>query len=59
MIGGTIYIVGKEVSNGEYADGTPCLICSRMIKNAGINTVVYLDKNGNTQYRDANDLKSV
>lgn len=46
MIGGTMYIVGKEVSTGEYADGKPCLICSRMIKNAGLKEVVIRQKDG-------------
>ena len=36
MIGATIYIVGKEVKTEGYADPTPCLICRRMIRNAGI-----------------------
>lgn len=40
MIGSTIYIVGKDVKTGEYANPAPCLICSRMIKNAGIERVV-------------------
>lgn len=57
MLGGTIYIVGKE-QDGKYADGTPCLICSRMIKNAGLSRVVYLDKQGNIQDINTIDLKS-
>lgn len=57
-LGGTIYIVGKE-KNNSYADGTPCLICSRMIKNAGIENVIYLDKKGNIQTVKAKDLKIV
>lgn len=36
MLGATIYIVGKEVSTGKYANPSPCLICRRMIRNAGI-----------------------
>lgn len=36
MIGGTIYIVGREVATGAYADPAPCIICRRMIVNAGI-----------------------
>lgn len=40
MIQATIYIVGKEVSTGEYANPSPCKICERMIKNAGIIRVV-------------------
>lgn len=35
MIGSTIYIVGKE-ADGRYANPSPCLICRRMIVNAGI-----------------------
>ena len=34
--GATIYIVGKEAKTGEYANPAPCLICRRLIKNAGI-----------------------
>ena len=36
MIGSTIYIVGREVANGAYANPAPCIICRRMIVNAGI-----------------------
>ena len=42
MMGGTIYIVGKEVSTGDYANPAPCLICARMLKNAGIARCVGL-----------------
>ena len=35
-VGATIYIVGKEVATGDYANPAPCMICRRMIKNAGI-----------------------
>lgn len=40
MQGATIYIVGREAKTGDYADTTPCLICRRMIKNAGIKRCV-------------------
>lgn len=36
MFSGTIYIVGREVATGEYANPAPCIICRRMIANAGI-----------------------
>lgn len=49
MLRSTIYIVGKEVSTGEYADPTPCLICRRMLKNAGIYRCVGMFTDG---YRD-------
>ena len=42
MSGGTIYIVGKNVSDGSYASPHPCLICRRFIKNAGIKNVIGL-----------------
>lgn len=43
-LGSTIYIVGKEVSNGEYANPSPCIMCSKAIINAGIVRVVGNDK---------------
>jgi dCMP deaminase len=48
MQGATIYIVGKEVSDGKYANPAPCMICRRLIKNAGITRVVGL-VNGEAQ----------
>ena len=36
MIGSTMYIVGVEAESGAYADPMPCLLCHRMIINAGI-----------------------
>ena len=36
MVGGTIYIVGIEAKDGSYANPAPCLICRRLIVNAGI-----------------------
>ena len=40
MVGGTIYIVGIEAKDGSYANPAPCLICRRMIVNAGITRCV-------------------
>lgn len=42
MLGATIYIVGKEVATGDYANPAPCLICRRMIRNAGITKCIGL-----------------
>lgn len=43
-IGSTLYIVGKEVSTGKYANPNPCVMCRRLIKNAGIKKVIgFLD----------------
>ena len=42
MIGATLYLVGKETSNGEYVQNTSsCAMCKRMVINAGIDTVSY------------------
>lgn len=38
MIGSTLYLVGFE--NGTLIDAQPCLICRRMIRNAGIQNVI-------------------
>jgi dCMP deaminase len=45
MQGATIYISGCA-RNGEPASGEPCLLCRRMIKNAMIKRVVFLDAEG-------------
>lgn len=45
MKGATIYIAGFEEDN-SFAAGRPCKLCDRMIRNAQITEVVYLDKNG-------------
>lgn len=45
MRSATIYIAGFE-EDKSFADGRPCKLCDRMIKNAQIKNVVYLDKNG-------------
>jgi dCMP deaminase len=45
MKNATIYIAGFNF-DGTIAPGEPCLMCRRMIKNAMIERVVYLDVNG-------------
>lgn len=45
MQGATIYIAGYARGGGP-ASAEPCLLCRRMIKNAMIKRVVYLDENG-------------
>ncbi len=41
-----IYIAGFE-ENGNFADGAPCKLCNRMIRNAQIKEIVYLGNGGN------------
>ena len=41
MVGGTIYLVGKDAKTGEIlGDATSCSMCRRTIINAGIRRVV-------------------
>ncbi len=41
MMGGTIYLVGYRTENHNYEEGaSPCLMCRKMIINAGIEKVV-------------------
>jgi dCMP deaminase len=41
----SIYIAGFE-EDGSPAEGKPCLLCARMIRNAQIREVVYFSKAG-------------
>lgn len=52
----TIYIAGFE-EDGTPANGHPCLLCRRMIKNAQIKEVVYIDKDGGLKKINAMDIK--
>ena len=41
MVGGTIYLVGRSAATGELLnDATSCLMCRRMVINAGLERVV-------------------
>ncbi len=51
----TIYIAGFEEDN-TFAEGAPCLLCKRMIRNAQIAEVVYLRKDGGLLRTKAPDL---
>ncbi len=44
MIGATLYMVGINSESGELESGTSsCMMCKRMVINAGISTVVVRD----------------
>ena len=56
MIGSTLYLVGKEVSTGEYVKiANPCSMCKRQIINSGIETVIIRDDNETYRVIDVND----
>jgi len=53
MIGSTLYLVGREVSDGRYIrDADCCMMCKRVIINAGIDTVVIRDDENNFRITD-------
>ncbi len=51
MKGSTIYVAGFE-EDRSFASGRPCKLCDRMIKNAQIKQVIYLDKDNSYQIND-------
>ena len=41
MVGGTIYLVGRDARTGELlGDATSCMMCRRMVINAGLSRIV-------------------
>ena len=41
MVGGTLYLAGKDTATGEIlSDATSCAMCRRMIINAGLEQVI-------------------
>ncbi len=52
----TIYIVGYN-ADGSLASGKPCLLCRRMIRNAMIAKVVYLETDGSVVECDPKDIE--
>ena len=41
MLGGTLYLVGRDAKTGEFlTDTTSCAMCRRQIINSGIETVI-------------------
>ncbi|MBI4650345.1 cytidine deaminase [Candidatus Desantisbacteria bacterium] len=48
MKGAAIYIAGFE-EDKSFANGKPCKLCERMIRNSQITEVVYLKNDGNLE----------
>lgn len=41
MVGGTLYLVGRDARTGELlSDATSCMMCRRMVINAGLDQVI-------------------
>jgi dCMP deaminase len=57
LIGSTLYLVGIDVKNGETSEHCqPCMMCRRMIINAGIEKVIMLNKLNEYEVRDINSF---
>jgi dCMP deaminase len=51
MLGGTLYLVGKDAQTGELVpDASSCAMCKRLIINAGIDRVII--RNTPTEYTE-------
>ena len=46
MLGGTLYLVGREATSGALTDAVPCSMCKRTIINSGIKDVVMRNADG-------------
>lgn len=56
MKGATAYIVGYN-ADGSLASGKPCLLCRRMLRNAMLDKVIYLESDGSTVEVAPKDIK--
>ena len=56
MIGGSLFLAGREVSTGEYVSNSSCCsMCKRMVINAGISKVYIRDNENDYRVDDVND----
>lgn len=56
MMGATLYLVGYRSDSKEYEEGaSPCLMCRKMIINAGIAQVIVRQDESNYTIIDVND----
>lgn len=56
MIDSSLYVVGTEISSGEYVQNvSSCSMCKRMIINAGISKVFFRDTSDKYRLIDVNE----
>ena len=55
MIGGTLYLVGREAGSGDLTNAVPFSMCKRTIINAGIKDVVARCADGSFHITDVNE----
>ena len=49
MIGATLYLAGQEADGTPIADIAPCVMCQRLIANAGISRIVTHQTDGGSR----------
>ena len=57
MLGSTLYLAGKEADGSIIYYAEPCLMCRRLIINAGIERVISRAPEGGLMILNVNDLK--
>ncbi len=56
MVDSDLYLVGLEVDTGELvAEVMPCLLCKRVIINAGVSRVILPEQPKGFKYIDVDD----
>ncbi len=56
MLGSTLYLVGKNYSDGKYVEkSSPCSLCKRMIINAGIKDIYIRDSKKEYRHIEVED----
>lgn len=46
MLGATLYLSGIDAQTGEHINSEPCMMCSRLIRNAGIVKIIERQADG-------------
>lgn len=57
MVGSTLYLAGTDIDD-NIIDSLPCLLCTKMIINAGIERVICLNSDGKYNILDDTKLKN-
>lgn len=46
MLGATLYLAGLDAKTGQLINAAPCKMCSKLIRNAGIETIIERQADG-------------
>ncbi len=51
VLNGNMYLYGENMDGSMVENIKPCKLCTRMIINAGLNKVIFKDKNGEVKHQ--------